>query len=151
MRIGGNDRGDTLLELLIAVAIMGIAVVAILGAVGSGILMSDVHRQQATSGVAARDYAEAIQTTVADGGYVPCADEVPYASPVGFAAPSGYVKSIVPGSMAYWDGLSWQTTCSTDTGLQRLTVQVRSEDDRASERVAVVLRKPCRVSDGPCD
>ena len=154
-----SDRGDTLLELIITVSVMGVALVAILGAFATGILMSDVHRKQATAGAAARDYAEAIQNMVAAGGYVTCGNDS-YATPPGFSAPSGYVASIVQITagryVEYWKA-GWQDDCSPDPGLQRLTVQVRSNDgadcDQASvcERILVVLRKPCRPSDAQCD
>jgi type II secretory pathway pseudopilin PulG len=144
-----RDRGETLLELLIAVAIMGIALVAVIGGIGTSILMSDIHHKQAAAGAAVRDYAEAVQNKVALGGYVACASAATYGSPAGFSVPAGYTKSVVAGSMRYWDGSAWQTTCP-DKGLQRLTVQVASDDGRASEQVVVVVSKPCRLSDPLC-
>ncbi|MDQ1740524.1 MAG: hypothetical protein QOE53_2176, partial [Pseudonocardiales bacterium] len=56
-----RDRGETLLELLIALAIMSIAVVAIVGGLVAGIAMSDIHRKQSTAGAAVRDYAENVE------------------------------------------------------------------------------------------
>ena len=145
-----DDRGESLIELLIAVTIMSVALVAILGGFATSIMMSDIHRKQATAGTAVRDYAEAIQTMVAAGGYVGCAAASAYTSPPGFAVPAGYAKSVVASSMRYWNGSTWGTGCSTDVGLQQLTVQVASTDDRAAERVVVVVRKPCRTSDTLC-
>ncbi|MFF0264211.1 prepilin-type N-terminal cleavage/methylation domain-containing protein [Kribbella sp. NPDC004536] len=138
-----DESGESLLELLIAVAIMGIAVVAIMAGLVTSVLVSDVHRKQATAGTAVRDYAEAIQTFVANGNYVDsCGSITPYNLP-SFTVPTGYTKSVVAGSVRYWSGSSWQTSCATDLGLQRLILQVASNDGRASERVTVVLRKPC--------
>jgi type II secretory pathway pseudopilin PulG len=148
--VARDDRGDTLIELVLAVAIMGVVMVAVLGAVVTAVVMSDTHRDQATAGAAARNYAEAIQTMVAGGGYVDCAGESAYAAPGGFSVPTGYTASIVSGSMGYWDDADWQTTCTTDRGVQRLTTEVHSDDDRASERVVVVLRKPCRQDQALC-
>jgi hypothetical protein len=146
-----DDRGESLLEVLVAVSIMGIAMVAIVGSLVTGILVSDVHRKQATAGAAVRDYGEAVENEVAvGGGYVPCATAASYASPAGFVLPAGYSKSVVAGSMRYWNGSAWQTGCTTDIGLQQLTLQVASDDGRASERVVVVLRRPCRLSDPLC-
>jgi len=145
-----DDRGETLIELLLAVTIMGIAVVAVVAGLGVSILVSDIHRKQATAGAYARDYAEAIETAVAGGGYVPCATVASYSAPAGFSVPAGYAKSVVAGSVAYWNGAGWQPGCAADSGLQRLTVQVASTDGRATEQVAVVLRKPCRLSDPLC-
>jgi Tfp pilus assembly protein PilW len=153
-----GDRGDTLIELVMTVMIMGVVMVAILGAVVAAVVMSDTHRDQATAGAAARAYAEAIQTTVAGGGYVACAGTGTYAAPAGFIVPSGYTASIVAGpgedGMKYWTGTTWQpmTACTTatDTGLQRLTARVSSANDRAVEQVVVVLRKPCRTDQALC-
>jgi type II secretory pathway pseudopilin PulG len=146
---GRDDRGESLLEVLIAVTIMGIALVAIVGGLATSILVSDIHRRQATAGAYAHDYAEAIENAVAGGGYVACSTPASYASPAGFTVPAGYSKSVVAGSMRYWNG-TWQSACGTDAGLQQLTVQVASDDGRAAERVVVVLRKPCRLTDPLC-
>jgi len=146
-----NDQGDTLIELIIAVVIMGIAVAAIIGGLGTSIFMSDVHRKQATAGAYVRNYAEAIETAVAGGGYVPCATTSSYATPAGFSVPSNYSSSVVAGSMRYWNGSAWQTTCavSTDTGLEQMTLRVASSDSRASEQLVLVVRKRCG-SGSPC-
>jgi hypothetical protein len=141
-----DDRGETLLELLIALTILGVAVVAVVGGLSAGIMLSDVHRKQATAGVAVRDYAEAIvKTTAAIGGYVDCATVTTYQSPSGFSVPTGFTPSVVAGSMRYWNGTAWQASCpgTGDTGLQRLTLQVASVDGRATERLDLVVRKPC--------
>jgi type II secretory pathway pseudopilin PulG len=160
-----DDRGESLLELLVAVTIMGVAVVAMVGGIGTGILMSDIHRKQATAGAYVRDYAEAIENTVSGSAtpatcatttpatcYAPCATTARYASPAGFSAPPGYAWSIVSGSMRYWSGSGWQPACPAtgDTGLQKFTVQVASADGRANERVVVVLRRPCRLTESLC-
>ncbi|MFD7156087.1 prepilin-type N-terminal cleavage/methylation domain-containing protein [Kribbella sp. NPDC059898] len=155
-----SEQGESLLEVLIAVAIMGIAVVAIMAGLTTSILMSDIHRKQATAGEYARDYAEAIQSaltsssctspTPAAGCYRLCAAGSWYENPSGFSVPAGYGKSVVAGTSRYWNGTAWQSACSTDAGLQQLTVQVASADGRASERVVVVLRRPCRMEDSLC-
>ncbi|MFC0430083.1 prepilin-type N-terminal cleavage/methylation domain-containing protein [Kutzneria buriramensis] len=141
-----DERGETLLELLIAVVIMAVAVVAVVGALVNSIQLSDVHRKQATASAAVRDYGEAITNAVDGGGYVSCAGPSSYGT--GFTPPAGYTKSV--GSVKYWDGAAWQTTCGADTGLQQVTIQVASADGRASEQLVVVVRKPCGLSDSPC-
>ena len=141
-----DDRGETLLELLVAVAVMGIALVAVVGGLAVSVLVSDHHRKQSTSGAAVRDYAESVESAVAGGGYVPCAPASAYA---GYAPPGGYVGSIV--AVDYWNGSGWASSCpASDRGLQRLTLQVASDDGRASERLVLVVRKPCGTGDAPC-
>ncbi|HEY4021015.1 MAG TPA: type II secretion system protein [Pseudonocardiaceae bacterium] len=147
-----NDRGETMLELLIAVTIMAIAVVAVVGGLGTSILISDVHRKQATAGDAVRNYAETMENLVTAGGYKPCGSTSDYTTlGASFTPPAGYQDSVVTGSMRYWaSGGGWQNSCSTDTGLQQLTLQVASSDGRASEQLVIVLRKRCGITDALC-
>lgn len=138
-----RDRGETLLELLIAVAIMSIAVVAIIGGLVAGVAVSDIHRKQSTAGAAVRDYAETVEKYVAGAGYTSCATPSAYApGTVGFTTiPTGYTAAAV--TVRYWSGTAWTAGPCTDLGLQELTIKVASSDTRASEQLVVVLRKPC--------
>ena len=139
-----EDRGETLIELLAALSIMGVALVAIIGAFGASITMSDVHRKQASAGAAVRNYAELVTSYVAGTGYSSCAAASAYAAgTVGYTAPSGYAAS--PVSIKYWTGSAWSASCGTDSGLQQLTLSVSSTDTRAVERLVLVLRKPCGI------
>jgi prepilin-type N-terminal cleavage/methylation domain-containing protein len=130
----GDERGESLLELLVAITIMGIAVVAIAGGISISIMVSDSHRKQALASVALHRYAETLESS-----YSPCSGTTlaSYTLPQqpGFNPPTITV--------AYWTG-SWATTCpgGTDPGAQRVTVQLVSTDGRASESLSVVLRKP---------
>jgi len=145
-----RDRGESLIELLVSLTIIGVAVVAVVGAFSASILMSDVHRKQATAGTAVRGYAESVEATIANGGYVACAAKTTYETPAGYVTPSGYTSEVVAGSVQYWTGTGWQSSCSVDLGLQRLTLQVASTDGRAREQLTIVVRKPCRPTDALC-
>lgn len=137
-----DERGETLVELLITIVIMGITVVAVVGALMTSIQMSDIHRKQATAGAAARDYAETVDRYVGSTGYVACATPSAYSpSTVGFSAPSGYTASV--SSVLYWTGAAWTAACSPDLGLQQVTLAVQSSDARATETSVLVVRKPC--------
>lgn len=59
----GLEEGETLLEILIAVAIMGIAVAAILGLFQSSITASSIHKQQSVAGSILDNYAEFMQSS----------------------------------------------------------------------------------------
>ncbi|MEU0093482.1 type II secretion system protein [Kribbella sp. NPDC006257] len=145
-----DERGETLVEILLAVAIMGIVAVALMAGLATSVLMSDIHRKQATAGTAVRDYAEALQNYVADGHYVDnCLSPAPYALSSIVDSP-GFHHLVVPGSIRYWDGTTWQPTCTTDKGLQKLTVRAYTDDGRASEQLVVVLRKPCKLGETLC-
>jgi type II secretory pathway pseudopilin PulG len=141
-----GDRGETLIELLVTVVILGTAVVALVGGLALAVRVSDMHRKQATAGAAVRAFAEALQTMVAatPTGYVDCADDTTYEGTY-TGAPAGYVPDVT--AVSYWDGAAFVATCTTDTGVQRVSLTVASADGRASESLDVVLRKPCRLGE----
>ncbi|HVK26256.1 MAG TPA: type II secretion system protein [Actinokineospora sp.] len=143
-----SDRGETLIELLIAVVILGVGAVAIGAGLTTGVLASDIHRKQSTAGATVRDYGEAIQHAVATGGYVACAAPSVYNAPSGFVVPTGYTASVT--AAKYWNGTAFVATCSPDRGLQQLSLQVAGADGRATERLVVVIRKPCGLGDPIC-
>lgn len=142
---GGGDRGETLLELIIAVAILGVAMVAILGGLFTSILVSGLHRDQANAGEYIRDYAEAIENKVAGGGYTTCATS--YSS--GYTPPTGYTAQVK--SVRYWTGSAWSGSCGTDTGVQQLTLKMSTPDSRVTETLVIVVRKPCGTGPTLCN
>src|SRR2546427_3600503 len=94
----GDDRGETLLELVISILILGICVVAIGTSITLSVKMSAVHRAQSTASRFLHNYAEALQSS-----YLPCdgcstqPDYVtPLAPPAGFKPPTEAVS--------YWEG-----------------------------------------------
>jgi type II secretory pathway pseudopilin PulG len=143
LRTGRPEGGETLLELVISIAILGVVVIAVASGISLSIMASGVHRKLATAGAYVRDYAESIESSVARGGYLPCATGTGYP---GFAR-GGYTGKV--SSVDYWDGAKWTSSCTagTDTGVQRLTLQVASRNGGGShggvERLVIVVRKPC--------
>jgi subtilisin family serine protease len=142
-RCRSSDAGETLLEVLIAVAIMGIAVVAIVGGIATSILMSDIHRKQATAGAYVRNYAEAVVAYVAVLGNFDAGASPDY-SPlkVGFAAPTGGFVASVTSVRCWVDSSKQFGTCPAGSSLQQVTVNIASSDSRASESIVVVVRQP---------
>ena len=69
----GSDRGESLVEVLLSLTILGIAGVAIMAGLQLSVTASDIHRKQTTGSAYARSYAEAIQRYVAAGNYAACA------------------------------------------------------------------------------
>ena len=130
------EEGLSLVELLVAVAILGIAFVTILGGMGTAVLISDVHRKQATAGTALREYAEAVEAAA----YQECSagnqPVYPYTPPAGFTASMGTVD--------VWNGntpAGFVACSANDRGLQRMRLTVASDDGRATETVQVLKRR----------
>jgi type II secretory pathway pseudopilin PulG len=125
-----SERGETLIELLIAITILGVCVVAIGASVAGAVLVSGLHRDQADAARILHNYAEQLQGT-----YSNCATSYSLAQPPGFQVPSL--------DIAYWNGSGFQDNCpSPDQGLQRVTIGVTSVDGRVSDALTIVLRSP---------
>jgi prepilin-type N-terminal cleavage/methylation domain-containing protein len=131
-----RDAGLTLVEVLLAVAILGIGVVAIVGGMMTSIKTSDMERRAADGQTAMRAYAEA----VAGATYAACASS--YTS-TGFTAPAGFSASM---TVTYWNATtsSFGSSCAvaTDSGLQKVALTVAATDGRATETLTIAKRKP---------
>jgi type II secretory pathway pseudopilin PulG len=173
------DRGETLVELLVAVMILGVTVVALIGGLTTSILLSDTHRKLAMAGAQARAFAEAIQGFVLNNspGYQECAP----ASYYDVYNPPGY--DTVPQSIAYWipsgpftpaplpfTGPSPAPTSAgafgdlaacqnfrnavtpqrPDGGVQRLSLRVTVLGSSVTQDLDVYIRRPCRPVDPQC-
>jgi Tfp pilus assembly protein PilV len=137
-----DEAGESLVEVLVAVTIMGFAVVAIVSGIGTTILMTDVHRKQATAGVLVRNYAEAVEKYVASGSYDSSASPNYLPATVGFSSPSANFTPSVQ-SVQCWDDTNKAfVTCAAGSKVQRVLVKVNSSDQRASEALAVIVRQP---------
>lgn len=154
MRLRGeprNDRGETLVEVLVTVIILGIAGVAVLAGLMVAVKSSDLGRKQASGGSYVRSLAEAIQNSVtASGGYQSCAAANVYLTnsvKTQAGLPGTYTSAQTAAKS--WNGSSW-SACGTDNGSQQLTLTVTSPGStsaqRAVETLTFILRKPCRGS-----
>jgi prepilin-type N-terminal cleavage/methylation domain-containing protein len=135
-----GDRGETLLELIVAITILGICVVAFGTSIALGAQVSDRHRRQADATAYVRNYAELIESYVAGGHYLPCAGPNAYApGAVGLTMAPGYTAGHTAGLT--YAGSAWGA-CTTDNGAQQLTLTVSTTDNRGSEQLVMVIRKP---------
>lgn len=130
-----EDRGETLLELIVTIAILGVCVVGIGAGIALSVKISSIHRDQATADAFLHNYAESIQTS-----YSTCASSTTYTSglptPSGFAGPTSSVK--------FWSGSAFTAlpvcTAGADPGLQQVTLNLSSNDGFTSESLVVILR-----------
>lgn len=148
---GGDDRGETLIELLATIAVMGTAVVAIIGATGTAIHLSAIHRNQAKAGAYLREFAEAIEARVAASptGYRSCATAGNYSGPSVYApADTSYTATAT--DVRVWDGAgNWLASGAgcTDRGVQRVSLRVQRSGAIVGETLDIVIRRPCRPTD----
>ena len=145
-----QDRGESLIELLVAVMIMGTAVVAVVGGLGTAIMMSDIHRKQAAIAAHLKIFAANIDDAVAatPTRYVDCGDRFAYPD---YAPGAPYDADIT--QVLYWNGSAFVASCGgADSGVQRLTLRVWSVagHGHADETVDLVIRKPCRPTEATC-
>ena len=143
MTTSDPQDGFTLVEVLVAVAILGIAFAVLLVGMRTSILGSDIHRQEATAGAVLVQAAEAVKddnrnaflncSTIAAG-----AAYNPYTGvmnlPDGWAA-SGAIRVV---SVEHWNGSTFVSACSNAWKLQRIKLAVTSKSGRAEETVTLV-------------
>jgi len=144
------DDGDTLVEILVSITIVGVAAVAILLAFGTSITGSGVHRSAVNLDTALRTASAEAQAQIADqpaSAFTTCS-AASAVSPSAFNLSGGYTAQV--SSVQYWNGTSWtglQTPgagcppglppLSTTSGLQLLTLTVTSAKGQSASTTAV--------------
>lgn len=143
-RRGGDERGFSLAELLVTIAILGVAVVVILGAVSGALSSGSLHRELTLADVWGRRYAEQLEQR----NYRNCATQGNYAAALRPAPPSGLRVRWV--SIEYWNGdepatfTTDRNACrrARDNGIQRVRFVVeRTTGPRAVAETFVVVKR----------
>jgi prepilin-type N-terminal cleavage/methylation domain-containing protein len=128
-----GDRGDSLIEILMAITIMGIAFTAILTGFGTSIKASGLHQDMADSQAAVRNAAEQLKSNT----YVPCA---------GVGATANYTASVPSGfhldiaAPQIWDNTA--ATFVTATAVNCVTAQLQS--------ISIGVCRTSQVVSGSC-
>ncbi len=133
------DAGETLIELLISVMLLGLAVITMLGGLlvltASSVFYEDETQVQNglydwASTVAAMPYTDCVTA-----GAVPGPPDLP----------AKYTATVT--SVEYWNGSAFTATCpSSDTGVARLGLRIGAPlagYPGFSKSLVVVIRKPC--------
>ncbi len=137
-RRSSEDPGFTLVEVLLAIAILGVGVLAVTGGMMTSIKVSDRGQRSAQSQGALRGYAEALSGAT----YVDCATASSYSTAaIGFTAPTGYTPTL---AVSYWTAAgatgSFGATCGTDSGIQRVVLMVTEADGTVDTLRAIKRR-----------
>lgn len=154
-----SDRGETLVELLVAMAILGIAGVAIMTGLMVSVKTSDQHSKAATGGAYVRNWAERIQTANDASRKLPACGSAS-ASYLGVgstlvsesttdALTSSFTLSLATDSVQTaqimsWNGSAWGACAEHRT--QRVLLRIKSSGDAThsfEETLTVILRDPC--------
>ncbi|MGB9376776.1 MAG: type II secretion system protein [Mycobacteriales bacterium] len=135
LRRAAADRGETLIESLVTISVLGIAITALLGAITLGVRTSVLHRKHTQAQAELRNWAEKVSTK-----YLPCGVDPagPGALPPGL---DGQVTQV-----RYWDGTKFGSSCATpDQGLEVVTLRINVAaglQPGFSRDLDVVVRKP---------
>lgn len=142
--LGGHQSGMTMVEILVAVSILGIAVVGIVSSLSTASLASDYHRKQATGDTVMKSFAEVLQQRAQSFAYANCTTVAHYnAVPLSWTPEPGYTATVT--GVQYGHGPSPWTfngTCTSDEGLQKLSLRVTSGDGRDTETLDILVRRP---------
>jgi prepilin-type N-terminal cleavage/methylation domain-containing protein len=142
------EAGVTLIELLVTISIMGIAMVALVGSLGSVVFGSDIHRKQARSDIVLRAYAEALDQTDMNTGS--CATAVAAYAPSGVgytSVPAGFTAAgPTSAEIEYWNGpASVFVSCPSASNAlrssapyQRIKIHSASTDNRSILSLQVI-------------
>ncbi|MEV7583337.1 prepilin-type N-terminal cleavage/methylation domain-containing protein [Streptomyces erythrochromogenes] len=111
-----GEEGETLVEVLVALVLMGIAFAAVFGGIGTAIISSDRQQKVTTADSVVRSAAEKVVSAP----YASCARG--YGTPT---PPEGYTLTV---EVEYWDGVgAFGPACPTaDTGVQKVTLTVHT-------------------------
>ncbi|HLB78506.1 MAG TPA: prepilin-type N-terminal cleavage/methylation domain-containing protein, partial [Candidatus Dormibacteraeota bacterium] len=126
-------QGMTFIEVLIAVALLGVIVVTMMAGLSSIALATGHHRQQTTLELLVRSEAEYLKSQA----YIP---KPPPAGSYQNLSAAGYTFSAP--SVLYWDpALGTFTLANNENGLQQITVTVTAPGG-GSEQIIVLKVQP---------
>jgi type II secretory pathway pseudopilin PulG len=139
-----SDAGESLVELLITVVILGTSVVGVLGAVATAVGASSFDKRQVQAQALLRTWGEQI-AAVDDAGYGDClsASEVAAATPA--SVPAEFTARV--SRVTYWDGSAFAAGCTADPGLRLVRLELTAVDSLlhpgSTQTLDVVVRRPC--------
>jgi type II secretory pathway pseudopilin PulG len=151
-RQGRSEAGDTLVEVLLAVIVLGMASVALLIAFGTSISASADHRQLSASGIVLDSVSQQVISEIQANPTLFTCPEVysNYTSDVTFTAPSNYTAGFatsysapVTAAIEYWNPSteSFGTTCEAGQP-QQITITIVDTTDHEQFTNSFVVDSP---------
>lgn len=104
-RVTQRDHGATLIEVVVALSLMGFALVALLGGIGSTVQLSVASAEQSRTDTSLLNALAALDALA----YVSCATTYDLGADTTVTA------------ISYWNGTAWSPTCSGSLP-QRITI-----------------------------
>lgn len=150
-----GERGETLIELMATVMLMGVSIVALVAAL-LGVMTTAAENRRATR---AANEAVNVVETLRGVDYVPCATAASYVSSLP-AMPRGYAAEIVElrrlqdatVDPPVWVAPGSGCTTDNDTGAHEITVRVTATDgSEVSRSLALVKRRKACPDAAPAD
>ena len=141
----GSEAGFGLIEMLIAMAVMGIAFVALLSGMATTAASAGLHRAQAVVELELRRYAELVDAEpFSAGGYTRVAesDDAPRSADgrVGFDALNTARFPFVAVAPTCVSAASPTTPCGAAVRTQVVTIGIQTPDGRVDETIQIVKR-----------
>lgn len=134
------DRGDTLIEVLIALAIVAIAATALIGGVLTSITGSSVHRSLTVNDADLKSYADAAQDQIqrqASPLFADCATTYSVTAP---PLPANYAVAIT--GIQYWNGTAFSSTCTPGGNAPQLITITATSPTQVQSAMSFVVRQP---------
>jgi Tfp pilus assembly protein PilV len=150
---GSVQAGETLVELLISIMIIGISVTAILGGVRIAVAASTLDQRQIHAQALLRSWGEYAVGQTTDANYTTsCATSLTYPATLQ-ALPAGFTAAQT--KLEFWNGTSFAGgACSTDPGVRRIELTMSVAPalyPGFTSTYDVVVRRPClTVGGGGC-
>lgn len=136
IRRSGGDAGFSLVECLVTIALLGISVVAIVGALGTAASTTGLQARQADADAALRSGAELVKSQP----YVACPLVAAYDPST---ATTSTEVSLELASLEHWNGSAFQESCpALDGGFQRVTLRAASADGTFQRTLELIKRRP---------
>lgn len=121
-----SQRGDSLIEIIIAIVVIGLVVTAVVAAINTSVNGSASHRELVTADGVLRNYAESVKQTVR----ASCSPGGTWTATYPGTIPTGYSVNALAGQ-----------TCPAVTSTSPVTVQVTLPNSTVKS-MQIVVRTP---------